>query len=115
MQTTNRLIEIQFPWQEAGLPEGCENFDMLPSIDWPIQFLTVTSKLQLPFENLFRGRLLQPCCIISDMLHSWSAWINCCQIQCSKDVFSMDFLASVSLCLDILLRVSQGSRRMLSI
>lgn len=26
-----QVIELRFPCQEAGLPEGCENFDMLPS------------------------------------------------------------------------------------
>ncbi|KAJ0088665.1 hypothetical protein Patl1_32256 [Pistacia atlantica] len=34
-----QLAEIKFPCQEAGLAEGCENFDMLPSMDLAIQLL----------------------------------------------------------------------------
>ena len=55
-----RLVEIQFPWQEAGLPQGCENFDMLPSIDLASKFFNSHSMLQLPFENLFSEQTPKP-------------------------------------------------------
>ncbi|KDO49691.1 hypothetical protein CISIN_1g042970mg [Citrus sinensis] len=67
-----RLVEIQFPWQEAGLPQGCENFDMLPSIDLASKFFNSHSMLQLPFENLFSEQSPKPCCIISDMGYPWT-------------------------------------------
>nr|ACS87992.1 UDP-glucosyltransferase family 1 protein [Citrus sinensis] len=67
-----RLTEIQFPWKEAGLPEGCENIDMLPSIDLASKFFNSLSMLQLPFENLFKEQTPKPCCIISDMGHPWT-------------------------------------------
>ncbi|RYR33090.1 hypothetical protein Ahy_A10g047659 [Arachis hypogaea] len=38
-----RLIQHQFPHQEAGLPEGCENFDMLPSLGNAVNLLNATS------------------------------------------------------------------------
>ncbi|KAH0723940.1 hypothetical protein KY289_006984 [Solanum tuberosum] len=28
-----QVVHLYFPSIEAGLPEGCENFDMLPSMD----------------------------------------------------------------------------------
>ncbi|KDO45023.1 hypothetical protein CISIN_1g0394131mg, partial [Citrus sinensis] len=66
-----RLIEIQFPWQQAGLPEGCENCDLLPTTDFA-RFLNSLHMLQLPFENLFERQTLKPCCIISDMCFPWT-------------------------------------------
>ncbi|KAK9184934.1 hypothetical protein WN943_025286 [Citrus x changshan-huyou] len=99
-----RLIEIQFPWQEAGLPEGCENFDMLPSIDLAYNFLTSLQKLQLPFENLFREQTPQPCCIISDMCIPWTV-DTAAKFNVPRIIFH-GFSCFCLLCLDIL-RVSK--------
>ncbi|GAY55402.1 hypothetical protein CUMW_164020 [Citrus unshiu] len=66
-----RLIEIQFPWQEAGIPEGCENCDLLPTTDFA-RFMKSLHMLQQPFENLFKEKTLKPCCIISDMCFPWT-------------------------------------------
>ncbi|RYQ97233.1 hypothetical protein Ahy_B08g093254 [Arachis hypogaea] len=38
-----QLIHHQFPHQEAGLLEGCENFDMLPSLGNAANLLNATS------------------------------------------------------------------------
>ncbi|GAY58596.1 hypothetical protein CUMW_188230 [Citrus unshiu] len=99
-----RLIEIQFPWQEAGLPEGCENFDMLPSIDLAYNFLASLQKLQLPFENLFREQTPQPCCIISDMCMPWTV-DTAAKFNVPRIIFH-GFSCFCLLCLDIL-RVSK--------
>lgn len=34
-----RIVQLQFPSEEAGLPRGCECFDMLPSMDLSVNFL----------------------------------------------------------------------------
>ncbi|MED6106977.1 UDP-glycosyltransferase [Stylosanthes scabra] len=62
-----RLIQLQFPHQEAGLPEGCENFDMLPSLSNSIDLLNATTTLQEPVEKLFQELVPPPCCIVSDL------------------------------------------------
>lgn len=67
-----RLIEIQFPYQESGVPEGCENFDMLHSTDLLYNFLNSLSFLQLPLENLLKELTPKPSCIVSDMCYPWT-------------------------------------------
>ncbi|XP_062117403.1 UDP-glycosyltransferase 73C11-like [Humulus lupulus] len=66
------LIQLKFPSEEAGLPEGCENFDMLPSLDLIPKFLLAASKMQQPAEKRFEELKLRPNCIISDMCLPWT-------------------------------------------
>ncbi|KAG8374196.1 hypothetical protein BUALT_Bualt11G0105900 [Buddleja alternifolia] len=40
------IFLLKFPYAEAGLPEGCENFDMLPSINDAMSFFTATAMLK---------------------------------------------------------------------
>ncbi|KAK6778491.1 hypothetical protein RDI58_025209 [Solanum bulbocastanum] len=37
-----QVVHLYFPSLEAGLPEGCENFDMLPSMEFGVKFLDAT-------------------------------------------------------------------------
>ncbi|KAJ4705029.1 Glycosyltransferase [Melia azedarach] len=67
-----RLVEIQLPCQEAGLPDGCENFDLIPSFDLLFNFFKSIEMLQRPFEHLFKLQTPKPSCIISDMCYTWS-------------------------------------------
>uniref|UniRef100_F6HKD6 Glycosyltransferase n=1 Tax=Vitis vinifera TaxID=29760 RepID=F6HKD6_VITVI len=46
------LLELQFPAVEAGLPEGCENVDLLPSRSLIRNFFVAASMLQQPLEQL---------------------------------------------------------------
>ncbi|XP_050380458.1 UDP-glycosyltransferase 73C1-like [Argentina anserina] len=62
-----RVIELKFPCQEAGLPEGCENFDMLPSPDLAFNFYNATAMLQEQVERLFPELTPKPNCIIADL------------------------------------------------
>ncbi|KDO45236.1 hypothetical protein CISIN_1g038151mg [Citrus sinensis] len=62
-----QVIEFRFPCQEVGLPEGCENWDMLPSITLVPKFFSAVEMLQLPLENLFREIQPKPSCLISDI------------------------------------------------
>ncbi|KAH7553494.1 hypothetical protein JRO89_XS12G0018600 [Xanthoceras sorbifolium] len=70
-----RLIQLQFPWAEAGLPEGCENFDLLPSLGLAFNFFTACEMLQEPVEKLFDELKQQPNCIISDFCLPYTAHI----------------------------------------
>ncbi|BBH07735.1 hypothetical protein Prudu_019754 [Prunus dulcis] len=62
-----RVIQVKFPAEEAGLPEGCENFDMLPSPDLVFNCFAATALLHKPVEKLFEELTPKPNCIISDM------------------------------------------------
>ncbi|KAK9192809.1 hypothetical protein WN944_003502 [Citrus x changshan-huyou] len=67
-----QLIEIQFPYQEAGVPEGCENFDMLHSTDLVSNFFKSLRLLQLPLENLLKELTPKPSCIVSATCYPWT-------------------------------------------
>ncbi|WJX79387.1 UDP-glycosyltransferase [Trifolium repens] len=62
-----QVIQIQFPSKEFGLPEGCENLDMLPSLGKASNFFTASKFLQQEVEKLFEELTPSPTCIISDM------------------------------------------------
>lgn len=72
-----QVIELRLPCQEAGLAEGCESFDMLPSTDLSYNLLNVIEMLQLPFENLLKELKPRPNCIISDACFPWMVSIAC--------------------------------------
>ncbi|CAL5194106.1 unnamed protein product [Lathyrus oleraceus] len=61
------LIQLQFPSKEAGLPEGCENLDMLASLGAASDFFNSTKFLQQEAEKIFEELTPPPSCIISDM------------------------------------------------
>ncbi|KAK3226652.1 hypothetical protein Dsin_006514 [Dipteronia sinensis] len=67
-----RLNELEFPTQKAGLPDGCENLDMIPSMDLIINFCNALTMLQLPAEKLLEQISPPPSCIISDMCFPWT-------------------------------------------
>ncbi|KAK3226651.1 hypothetical protein Dsin_006513 [Dipteronia sinensis] len=70
-----RLIQLQFPWAEVGLSQGCENFDLMPSLDLALNFFTATGMLQEPVEKLFKELKPQPNCVISDTCLPYTAHI----------------------------------------
>ncbi|XVF41670.1 hypothetical protein PTKIN_Ptkin01aG0298500 [Pterospermum kingtungense] len=63
-----RLVQIPFPCVESGLPEGCENFDMLPSLGLALKFFQAANKLEEPVQKLLEELRPRPSCIISDVL-----------------------------------------------
>ncbi|XVE90462.1 hypothetical protein DITRI_Ditri20bG0079900 [Diplodiscus trichospermus] len=67
-----RLVEFPFPCVESGLPEGCENFDMLPSFSLALNFFQAANMLEKPVEKLFEELIPRPSCIISDVLLSYT-------------------------------------------
>ncbi|XP_065848751.1 UDP-glycosyltransferase 73C25-like [Euphorbia lathyris] len=67
-----RLFQLQFPSGKPGLPQGCENVDMLPSLDKSHIFLTAACELEQQAFQLFQELNPRPSCIISDMLLPWT-------------------------------------------
>ncbi|KAL5546025.1 hypothetical protein UlMin_005712 [Ulmus minor] len=70
-----QFIELQLPFEEAGLPQGCDNLDLLPSLDLTINLFKAASMLQEPVEKLFEELIPRPSCIISDMCLPWTSQI----------------------------------------
>ncbi|KNA12652.1 hypothetical protein SOVF_123020 [Spinacia oleracea] len=67
-----RVSQLEFPWQEAGLPEGCENVDMLPSLSYAINFIQAAANLEEPMEKLLHELQPKPSCLISDFGFTWT-------------------------------------------
>ncbi|KAH7572932.1 hypothetical protein JRO89_XS03G0037000 [Xanthoceras sorbifolium] len=72
-----RVAEVQFPCQEAGLPEGCENFDLLPSTHLIPNFFIAINLMQLPTEKLLEEMAPPPGCIISELCFEWMTDTAC--------------------------------------
>ncbi|XP_027349000.1 UDP-glycosyltransferase 73C2-like [Abrus precatorius] len=69
------IVQLQFPCKEVGLPDGCENLDMLPSLGTALSFFNATNFLRQPVEKLFAELTPQPSCIVSDMCLSYTIHI----------------------------------------
>ncbi|KAK9290397.1 hypothetical protein L1049_008566 [Liquidambar formosana] len=67
-----QLFQIPFPSIEAGLPEGCESMDTLPSRNLLKNLLIGIGMLQPPIEKLFNPLKPAPSCIISDENLKWT-------------------------------------------
>ncbi|XP_058730694.1 scopoletin glucosyltransferase-like [Vicia villosa] len=61
---------INFPSVEAGLPEGCENVDLIPSPIYAPAFFKAIRMMQEPFEELLIQE--QPHVIVADMFFPWA-------------------------------------------
>ncbi|KAK2434231.1 hypothetical protein P8452_31413 [Trifolium repens] len=62
---------IQFPSSKAGLPNGCENMDSIPSHEYFFEFWKATKiLLQDPFEKLLFEQ--NPDCVIADVFFPWT-------------------------------------------
>lgn len=67
-----RFVPLQFPAAEAGLPEGSENIDMLPSRELLKNFMDAVCMLRAPLILHLRAHKPLPTCIISDNIHYWT-------------------------------------------
>ncbi|KAM3232281.1 UDP-glycosyltransferase 73C4 [Capsicum annuum] len=68
-----RVLELQFPAKEAGLPEGCESADVLPALAFRRNFFAAIDMLQDEAENLLQEMKPKPSCIICDKHIAWTA------------------------------------------
>ncbi|KAI3687856.1 hypothetical protein L1987_81559 [Smallanthus sonchifolius] len=67
-----RFLELPFPAAEAGLPEGCESSDKIPSMDLIPNFLAAVDMLHQKLEQRYETLDPPPNCIISDKYMSWT-------------------------------------------
>ncbi|CAA6666349.1 unnamed protein product [Spirodela intermedia] len=67
-----RLVELPFPCREAGLPEGCESLDTLPSKELIINFFKATAMLRPAVDEYLSNLEIPASCIISDMGLPWT-------------------------------------------
>lgn len=67
-----RLVSLPFPCKEVGLPEGCENIDVIASAALAVNFFKATSLMRQPLETYLREHKHYPSCIISDSCHPWT-------------------------------------------
>ncbi|KAK8316509.1 hypothetical protein V6Z12_A13G047500 [Gossypium hirsutum] len=66
---------LNFPAVDVGLPEGCENVDLIPTsqdgnLEMITNFLQAALMLQQPFEKLLQGR--KPDCLVADTFFHWA-------------------------------------------
>ncbi|PHT36377.1 hypothetical protein CQW23_24077 [Capsicum baccatum] len=66
-----QVVHLYFPGIEAGLPEGCENLDMLPSMDLTTKFLDAMKRLQPQVEEMLEKLKPSPNCLISNQNFPW--------------------------------------------
>lgn len=68
-----QLVQLRFPTAEFGLPDGCENLDLVQSRDLLLNFMEACAALREPLAaHLREQQHLPPSCIISDMMHWWT-------------------------------------------
>ena len=70
---TIQFVKLNFPAVEFGLPNGCENADMIQSRDLYKNFMEACAALREPLTAYLRQQHPSPSCIISDMSHWWTA------------------------------------------
>ena len=72
-QSQIQILHLQFPsHQQSGFPQGCENFDSLPSLSLLPKFLWATALFCRATEDLFQQLSPRPSCIVSDMALPWT-------------------------------------------
>ncbi|XP_022144803.1 UDP-glycosyltransferase 73C6-like [Momordica charantia] len=67
-----KVVQLEFPWNQAGLPEGCENLDLLPSLASISKFNAAASLLYEPSVQLLGNLSPRPACVVSDMNLPWT-------------------------------------------
>ncbi|XP_011651974.1 UDP-glycosyltransferase 73C3 [Cucumis sativus] len=66
------VVQIPFPCNKAGLPEGCENMDLLPSFRSVPTFFRSTFLLYDSSDELLQQLCPPPTAIISDICLPWT-------------------------------------------
>ncbi|CAD5175333.1 unnamed protein product [Musa acuminata subsp. malaccensis] len=65
------FVEPPFPCTKVGVPEGCENVDLLPSMSSLQPFFTATSVLHQPLKQHFQAQRQAPGCMVADCCNPW--------------------------------------------
>ena len=66
---------LPFPSAEAGLPEGCENLDTLPSPQYKHLFFSASNMLKEPLEKWLSELETLPTCMVSDICLPWTTTV----------------------------------------
>ncbi|KAJ0966559.1 hypothetical protein J5N97_023476 [Dioscorea zingiberensis] len=66
-----RFTTLSFPSAAAGLPDGCENLDSVPSRDLARNFYNAAKLLRHPLEHHLRTTSPPPSCIIGGVGFPW--------------------------------------------
>ncbi|XP_010505227.1 PREDICTED: UDP-glycosyltransferase 73C5-like [Camelina sativa] len=61
------LVQLKFPYEEAGLQEGQENIDSLETMERMVPFFRATNLLEEPVQKLIEEMSPRPSCLISDI------------------------------------------------
>lgn len=69
-----QFVELKFPCAQIGLPDECENADLIES-SYFIAFFEVLELLRDPLEQYLRTHHIPPSCIISDGCNPWTVEI----------------------------------------
>nr|WBA33390.1 UGT73CD1 [Iris tectorum] len=68
-----RFIEFKIPCEEAGVPEGCESFDLLPSLDFYQPLFIAICMLREPLKLYLEEAKPRPSCMIADNCNWWTS------------------------------------------
>ncbi|KAG5404348.1 hypothetical protein IGI04_010467 [Brassica rapa subsp. trilocularis] len=71
-----KLVQVKFPSQEAGLPEGKENMDLLDSMELMLPFFKAINMLEEPVQKLIEEMNPRPSCLISDFCVPYTSKIS---------------------------------------
>ncbi|MFQ6648684.1 hypothetical protein Gotur_020943 [Gossypium turneri] len=63
-------LVIKFPAVEAGLPDGCDDTDKVPSPDMMPKFFLAVEMLKQPLSDLLKQH--RPHCLVADMFFPWT-------------------------------------------
>ncbi|KAG0484585.1 hypothetical protein HPP92_008664 [Vanilla planifolia] len=67
-----RLVELSMPCAEFGLPEGCENVDLVRQPELFIPFFNCIRRLEDQLNRYLREQPPAPTCIIADQCMPWT-------------------------------------------
>uniref|UniRef100_A0A1D1YS43 Glycosyltransferase n=1 Tax=Anthurium amnicola TaxID=1678845 RepID=A0A1D1YS43_9ARAE len=67
-----RFVPIPFPCAEVGLPEGCENIDLLPTNAQGHNFFDANRLMRDPLQRHLRDNPPLPDCVVSDFCLPWT-------------------------------------------
>ncbi|WOL18929.1 hypothetical protein Cni_G27726 [Canna indica] len=67
-----RFVPLRFPAAEAGLPEGCETLDAIPSRDLIVNFFAAFRLLKRPLIDYLRAHSPSPSCFITGAGQAWT-------------------------------------------
>ncbi|KAL0345248.1 UNVERIFIED_CONTAM: UDP-glycosyltransferase 73C3 [Sesamum radiatum] len=97
------IHHLKFPCSEVGLPDGCENFDMLASSDDVVKIFRAIHMLKDQVEELLRQLKPSPSCLIADACFPGWATSIALQLHIPRILFY------VTTCFSLLCRHIQGS------